>query len=126
MDDPARILVVEDNQVNQKVVSAVLRKRGFAVEIANDGREALAQLEAAAFDLVLMDVQMPVLDGLEATSIIRQNARWSGLPIVAMTAHAMNGDRERCLAAGMDGYIAKPVHPTDLVHAIEQFLTVKT
>ena len=125
IEDPARILVVEDNHVNQKVVSAVLRKHGFAVEIANDGREALSQLEAADFDLVLMDVQMPVLDGLEATGLIRQNARWNGLPIIAMTAHAMNGDRERCLAAGMDGYIAKPVHPTDLVQAIEQFLTVK-
>ena len=123
--DALRILVVEDNQVNQKVVTAILRKRGFEIAVANDGREAISKLETGEFDLILMDVQMPVLDGLEATHLIRQDARWSGLPIVAMTAHAMNGDRERCLEAGMDGYIAKPVHPSDLVHTIEQFLRVR-
>ncbi len=98
---PARILVVEDNQVNQKVVTAVLRKRGFSIELANDGQEALNKLDnSAAFDLVLMDVQMPVLDGLEATRLIRKEPRWNRLPIIAMTAHAMNGDKERCLEAG--------------------------
>jgi signal transduction histidine kinase/CheY-like chemotaxis protein len=115
----ARILVVEDNHVNQKVVTAVLGKRGFTIEIANDGREALAKLESSDFDLILMDVQMPVLDGLETTRLIRQNERWKSLPIVAMTAHAMNGDRERCLEAGMTGYISKPVHPSHLVRTIE-------
>jgi signal transduction histidine kinase/CheY-like chemotaxis protein len=118
----ARILVVEDNQVNQKVVSAVLGKRGFAIELANDGREALAKLESSDFDLVLMDVQMPVLDGLEATRLIRENERWKFLPIIAMTAHAMNGDRERCLEAGMTGYISKPVHPSHLLQTIEEYL----
>jgi two-component system sensor histidine kinase/response regulator len=118
----ARILVVEDNYVNQKVVTAVLGKRGFAVELANDGREALAKLESAEFDLVLMDVQMPVLDGLEATRLIRQNERWKSLPIVAMTAHAMNGDRERCLEAGMTGYVSKPVRPSHLLQTIEEHL----
>ena len=126
LDDGVRILLVEDNQVNQKVVCAILSKRGFEIAIASDGREALSKLEAGGFDLILMDVQMPVLDGLEATRLIRQDARWSGLPIIAMTAHAMNGDRERCLTAGMDGYIAKPVHPSDLVETIEQFLRVRT
>jgi CheY-like chemotaxis protein len=121
---PARILVVEDNYVNQKVVSAVLGKRGFAIELANDGREALAKLENGEFDLVLMDVQMPLLDGLEATRLIRQNERWKFLPIVAMTAHAMNGDRERCLEAGMTGYISKPVHPSHLLQTIEAYLAV--
>jgi CheY-like chemotaxis protein len=117
-----RILVVEDNHVNQKVVTAVLRKRGFAIELANDGREALARLESDTFDLVLMDVQMPVLDGLEATRLIRQDPRWKTLPVIAMTAHAMNGDRERCLDAGMSGYISKPVHPSHLLQIIDEHL----
>jgi signal transduction histidine kinase len=122
----ARILVVEDNHVNQKVVTAVLRKRGFVIELANDGQEALNKLEvSAAFDLVLMDVQMPVLDGLEATRMIRKEPRWIGLPIVAMTAHAMNGDKERCLEAGMNGYISKPVHPSLLLSTVDEFLLQK-
>ena len=124
---PARILVVEDNHVNQKVVTAVLRKRGFSIELANDGQEALNKLEnSAAFDLVLMDVQMPVLDGLEATRLIRKEARWNRLPIIAMTAHAMNGDKERCLEAGMNGYISKPVHPSLLLSTVDEFLLLKT
>lgn len=118
----ARILVVEDNLVNQKVVVAVLRKRGYAVELANDGREALHRLEQEDFDVVIMDVQMPVLDGLETTRLIRRNERWKTLPIVAMTAHAMTGDRERCLDAGMNAYISKPVHPARLLEIIEQQL----
>jgi two-component system, sensor histidine kinase len=122
----ARILVVEDNQVNQKVVTAVLRKRGFSIELANDGQEALNKLaKSAAFDLVLMDVQMPVLDGLEATRLIRKEQRWQKLPIVAMTAHAMNGDKERCLEAGMNGYISKPVHPSLLLSTVDEFLPQK-
>lgn len=123
---PARILVVEDNQVNQKVVTAVLRKRGFSIELANDGQEALNKLVAsAAFDLILMDVQMPVLDGLEATRLIRKEQRWNRLPIIAMTAHAMNGDKERCLEAGMNGYISKPVHPSLLLSTVDEFLLQK-
>ena len=125
-DSPARILVVEDNHVNQKVVTAVLRKRGFSIELANDGQEALDKLNnCAAFDLVLMDVQMPVLDGLEATRLIRKEPRWDALPIVAMTAHAMNGDKERCLEAGMNGYISKPVHPSLLLSTVDEFLLQK-
>ncbi|MGP0072713.1 MAG: ATP-binding protein [Bryobacteraceae bacterium] len=122
----ARILVVEDNHVNQKVVTAVLRKRGFSIELANDGQEALNKLEkGGSFDLVLMDVQMPVLDGLEATRLIRKQARWNGLPIIAMTAHAMNGDKERCLEAGMNGYISKPVHPSLLLSTVDEFILQK-
>jgi signal transduction histidine kinase len=122
-----RILVVEDNQVNQKVVTAVLRKRGFSIELANDGQEALNKLgKSAAFDLVLMDVQMPILDGLEATRLIRKEPKWKGLPIIAMTAHAMNGDKERCLEAGMNGYISKPVHPSLLLSTVDEFLLQKT
>ncbi len=125
---PARILVVEDNPVNQKVVTAVLRKRGFSIDLANDGQEAIGKLKDAVadYDLVLMDVQMPVLDGLEATRIIRREAQWKDLPIIAMTAHAMNGDKERCLAAGMNGYISKPVHPAHLLSTVDEYLLQKT
>ncbi|HEV2688410.1 MAG TPA: ATP-binding protein [Bryobacteraceae bacterium] len=121
---PGRILIVEDNQVNQKVVVSVLRKRGYSIELANDGQEALAKLESNdAYDLVLMDVQMPVLDGLETTRLIRKDPRWRHLPVVAMTAHAMYGDKEKCLAAGMSGYISKPVHPAHLLHTVDEILT---
>ena len=116
----ARLLLVEDNLVNQKVVLAILRKKGYRIDVANDGRECLEKLEASRYDLVLMDVQMPVLDGLETTRLIRREARWDYLPIVAMTAHAMNGDRERCLQAGMNAYISKPVQPAHLVATVER------
>ncbi len=118
----ARLLLVEDNLVNQKVVLAILRKKGYHIDVANDGREALEKLEATRYDLVLMDVQMPVLDGLEATRLIRREARWDRLPIIAMTAHAMNGDRERCLQSGMTGYISKPVQPAHLIATVERQL----
>ena len=119
-----RLLLVEDNLVNQKVFLAILRKKGYNIDIANDGREAIAKLESALtpYDLVLMDVQMPIMDGLEATRLIRGNPRWSGLPIIAMTAHAMNGDRERCLEAGMTAYLSKPVQPAQLSAAVERHL----
>jgi signal transduction histidine kinase/CheY-like chemotaxis protein len=121
---PARVLLVEDNLVNQKVVMAILRKQGFHIDVANDGREALTKLEASGGDyhLVLMDIQMPVLDGLETTRAIRRDPRWQNLPIIAMTAHAMNGDRERCLQAGMNAYISKPVQPAHLVSMVETHL----
>jgi signal transduction histidine kinase/CheY-like chemotaxis protein/HPt (histidine-containing phosphotransfer) domain-containing protein len=120
----ARLLLVEDNVVNQKVVLAILRKKGYHIDVANHGREALNKLEApdSDYNLILMDVQMPVMDGLEATRTIRRNPRWDGISIVAMTAHAMNGDRERCLEAGMDAYISKPVQPAHLVSTIEKHL----
>ena len=121
----ARVLLVEDNVVNQKVVMAILRKQGFHIDVANDGREALTKLEASGgeYHLVLMDIQMPVLDGLETTRAIRRDPRWQNLPIIAMTAHAMNGDRERCLQAGMNAYISKPVQPAHLVSMVETHLT---
>ncbi len=119
-----RLLLVEDNLVNQKVVLAMLRKRGYQIEIANDGREALEKLESASrpYDLVLMDVQMPVLDGLETTRVLRRDPRWTNLPVVAMTAHAMTGDREKCIEAGMNGYISKPVQPAHLITTLERHL----
>jgi CheY-like chemotaxis protein len=115
-----RILLAEDNIVNQKVAQRFLIKEGHSVVVVSNGREALATLDREQFDLVLMDVQMPEMDGFEATAAIRARERFTGarLPILAMTAYAMAGDQERCLAAGMDGYVAKPVHKADLLNAI--------
>jgi signal transduction histidine kinase/CheY-like chemotaxis protein len=111
-----RILVAEDNPVNQAVIMRALQKMGHTPVLAQNGKEALASASAEKFDLVFMDVQMPEMDGLSATVAIRESERNSGthLPIFAMTAHAMKGDRERCLQAGMDGYIAKPVRFSDI------------
>ncbi len=121
-----RILLAEDNRVNQMLAVALLQKEGHSVEVAIDGREALAKLDTHEFDLVLMDVQMPEMDGIEATAIIRQKERTSGkhIPIIALTAHAMKGDREHCLHAGMDGYVAKPIKPQILMEAIQAALQV--
>ena len=116
------ILLVEDNAVNQKVVLAILSKRGFHVDIAANGLEALSALQKGKYDLVLMDVQMPYMDGIEATRKIRSELRLTDLPIIAMTAHAMTGDRERCLDAGMNDYASKPVNPATLVHTIMRYL----
>jgi len=118
----ARILVAEDNVVNQRVAAGLLTKRGHQVTVVSNGREALDALRRGAFDLVLMDVQMPDMDGFEATAAIRQWERETGsrVRIVAMTAHAMTGDRERCLAAGMDGYISKPIDQRTLYDAVEE------
>jgi signal transduction histidine kinase/CheY-like chemotaxis protein len=114
-----KILLAEDNPVNQTLAVRMLEKRGHKVRVAGNGREALAALETEAFDLVLMDIQMPEMDGLEATAAVRQRERSTGkhLPIVAMTAHAMKGDDRRCLDAGMDGYLAKPIRSEEL-HAL--------
>jgi signal transduction histidine kinase/CheY-like chemotaxis protein/HPt (histidine-containing phosphotransfer) domain-containing protein len=116
-----RVLLVEDNAVNQRVAIGLLERRGHEVTLAEDGRQALEITGRQSFDVVLMDLQMPVMSGLEATAAIRERERSSGqhLRIVAMTAHAMNGDRERCLAAGMDGYLSKPVDPRMLFEVIE-------
>jgi PAS domain S-box-containing protein len=122
---PQRVLVAEDNLVNQKLVARLLEKRGHSVTVANDGREVLAALNDASFDVVLMDVQMPELDGFEATAAIRQRERATGahIPIIALTAHALKGDDQRCLRAGMDGYISKPVDAHKLLQLIEQLTT---
>ena len=119
-----RILLAEDNPVNQKLALALLEKRGHTVVVANNGREALSAWAAEPFDLILMDLQMPELGGLEATAAIRAKERSTGqhTPIVAITAHAMTGDREKCLDAGMDGYASKPVKPKDLFDAIHAAL----
>ncbi|MBW2175228.1 MAG: response regulator, partial [Deltaproteobacteria bacterium] len=115
------VLVVEDNPVNQKVAATMLEKRGHRVVVASNGREALEALDKEHIDLILMDVQMPEMDGFEATELIRDREKGNGghIPIVAMTAHAMKGDRERCLAAGMDNYMSKPIRAEDLFSIIE-------
>jgi CheY-like chemotaxis protein len=117
---PLRVLLVEDNLVNQKLVTRMLEPRGHQVTVAGTGRAALAALERDRFDLVLMDVQMPEMDGFEATAAIRAAERDTGehMIVIAMTAHAMKGDRERCLAAGMDAYVAKPVDRRELLDLI--------
>jgi CheY-like chemotaxis protein len=116
-----RILLAEDGLVNQKVAVNLLEQRGHKVTVANNGQEAIAAVANESFDVILMDVQMPAMDGLEATGIIREREKESGehIPIIAMTAHAMKGDRERCLAAGMDGYIAKPIRAKNLYETVE-------
>ena len=116
-----RILLAEDNIVNQLVACRLLEKLGHAVTVAANGREALAFLDQRDFDLVLMDVQMPEMDGFEATAAIRvkESGTRRHIPIVAMTAHALKGDEQRCLQAGMDGYVPKPITPAALYRAIE-------
>ena len=122
-DEPLHVLLVEDTPANRKVVTAVLTKRGHSVTVATDGREAVdLYKQRRAFDIVLMDVQMPNMDGFQATGIIRsiEQSRGTRTPIVAMTAHAMRGDRERCLAAGMDSYISKPIDVRRMIKLIER------
>ena len=116
-----RILLAEDGAINQQVAVRLLEERGHSVVVVNNGRAAVEQVAAEPFDVVLMDVQMPDMDGLEATAAIRRVETPTGehIPIVAMTAHAMQGDRDRFLAAGMDGYVAKPVRPHELYAAVE-------
>jgi two-component system, sensor histidine kinase and response regulator len=120
----SRILLAEDNAVNQTLAVRLLEKRGYTVTVAPNGRAALAALEKESFDLVLMDVEMPEMDGFQATASIREREKSTGLhiPILAMTAHALKGYEEKCLAAGMDGYVTKPIRTTELITAIENAL----
>jgi CheY-like chemotaxis protein len=118
----AQILVAEDNAVNQKLIQALLTKQGYGTRIAHNGREAVEAIQHERFDLVLMDVQMPVLDGLAAARAIRQLPQGARVPIVAMTADGLEGDRERCLAAGMDDYLPKPILPDVLRRKLEHWL----
>jgi len=122
--DKLRILLAEDNPVNQRLALRLLEKRGHTVTVAATGRAALVALEQQQFDLVLMDVQMPEMDGIEATMTIRRQEQATGahLPIIAMTAHVMKGDQERCLEAGMDGYVSKPIQAQGLFTTIEAVL----
>ncbi|WP_372794235.1 ATP-binding protein [Pontiella sp.] len=128
LDRELRILVVEDNRVNQTVAVRTLLKMGVHAEAASDGEEAIERIKAQHFDIVLMDVQMPKMDGLETTKVIRTLEEENGqarMPIIAMTAHALSGDRERCLDGGMDGYVTKPINVADLATAIFQSLELQ-
>jgi two-component system sensor histidine kinase/response regulator len=122
-----RILVAEDNAVNQKLIVRLLEKRGHSIHVVPNGREAVETLEGEAFDLVFMDMQMQVMDGFEAASEIRKREKSSGVhvPIVALTAYAMKGDRERCLDAGMDGYITKPIRSAELDDILNRYIALR-
>jgi PAS domain S-box-containing protein len=123
-----RVLVAEDNPVNQRLVVRLLEKRGHSVQVAVNGREALQALDKERFDLVLMDVQMPEMDGVEATVAIRETEKGTGLhtPIIALTANAIKGDREKYLASGMDGYLAKPIRSLELDQLLESHMARRT
>jgi CheY-like chemotaxis protein len=123
-----RVLLAEDNAVNQRWAVRLLEKQGHSAVVVRTGRAALKALDEQEFDLVLMDVQMPDMDGLEATAAIREREKGNvkRVPIIAMTAHAMSGDRERCLAAGMDGYVAKPVSGQTLAREINRVRTARS
>ena len=118
----ARVLVAEDNLLNQKVVREFLNLSGIAVEIANNGKEAIELLENAPFDAVLMDVQMPEMDGFEATRLIRSQARFAGLPIIALTAGVTKEEKDKCIASGMNDFVAKPINPKQLLSILAQWL----
>jgi two-component system, sensor histidine kinase and response regulator len=115
------VLVAEDHPVNQLVIRKLLEQEGLEVDVADDGEQALARVAAREYAAVFMDCQMPVLDGYAATAALRDTDRGEGLPIIALTAHAMTGDRERCLAAGMDDYLAKPISPAELARVLTQW-----
>ena len=118
-----KVLLAEDGRVNQMVAVKMLEDRGHTVQLAEDGEMAVKLYREEAFDAVLMDVQMPRLDGYGATAAIRKVESTTGkhIPIIAMTANAMEGDREKCLEAGMDGYVAKPIQPEELYSTLESF-----
>ncbi len=120
-----RILIAEDNEFNQILIRKILEKAGHKVEIVNNGRDIIEMLKAEHYDLILMDVMMPGIDGLETTRLIRNDNTGlinNEIPIIAMTAHAMQGDRERCLSAGMDDYVSKPIKTDDLFSAIHKVM----
>jgi CheY-like chemotaxis protein len=118
----ARILLAEDNRVNQKVAKGLLERDGYSVVLASNGREAVAAFKAQTFDLVLMDMQMPEMDGVEATAMIRLSEKpGCRIPILALTAHAFKGDRERCIEGGMDDYLSKPINRRDLLEKVGHF-----
>jgi len=124
-----RVLIAEDNQINQVLAQQILKRLGLSSETAHNGREALALVEIENFDAILMDCQMPEMDGFQATGAIRENERRSGrkrIPIIAMTANAMDSDRERCLAQGMDDYVAKPFTAARLGEALARWLPAQS
>ncbi|MCF1439652.1 MAG: response regulator, partial [Shewanella sp.] len=127
-EDPAGkglVLLVEDNFINQQVASELLKSGGYDVVLAGNGQESLDMVDSQPFDAVLMDIQMPVMDGLTATAELRKRYTSEQLPIIAMTAHAMTGDREKSLAAGMNAHITKPIELTELFETLEKWVSYK-
>ena len=125
MPSKAKILLVEDVRLNQVLVVSLLAPAGYEVDVAGDGREAVDRLTAAgpdAYDAVLMDLQMPVLDGLQATAEIRQLSAFDRLPIIAMTAHSSSAERMKCSAAGMNGHVVKPINADDLMATLSSLV----
>jgi two-component system sensor histidine kinase/response regulator len=118
----ARVLLVDDNELNQQVGAELLGQFGLQVDLASNGKIALERLEQGRYDVVLMDMQMPVMDGLAATRALRADPRWAQLPVLAMTANAMTGDRERCMQAGMNEHIPKPIEPSVLLRQLLRFV----
>lgn len=118
----AKILLVEDNRINQQVAKEILEEAELVIDIAENGKEALDRVVNGYYDLVLMDIQMPVMGGYEATSIIKKERRFRDLPVIAMTAHAMNGAKQLCLEAGMDDYVSKPIEPHELFSVLEKWI----
>jgi CheY-like chemotaxis protein len=118
----AKVLLVEDNEINQQVAKEILEQAGLVVGIANNGEEAVQKIKAETYEAVLMDIQMPVMGGFEATQEIRKDGRFKELPIIAMTAHAMAGDREKSLAAGMNDHVIKPIDPDELFSALLRWI----
>jgi CheY-like chemotaxis protein len=124
-ENNGHILVVEDYKANVLVVTALLEEFGYSFTVAKNGQEALERVKEEPFDLILMDVQMPGIDGFEATQLIREWEKGGDgkrTPIIGLTAHALSGDRQRCLSHGMDDYIAKPFHPDDFKNKIEKLI----
>ncbi len=117
-----KVLLVEDNKINQQVARELLESFGLLVVIADNGQEAVVQVQQTNFDLILMDIQMPVMDGIKATQILRKDEHFKLIPIIAMTAHAMDGDKEACLKAGMNDYLSKPIDPDDLLELLSNWL----
>src|SRR5206468_6345532 len=118
----ARVLLAEDNPINQQIAREILEQAGALVTVADNGRIAIEKLRTGHFDLILMDVQMPEMDGFQATAEIRGDPSFKDFPIIAMTAHAMSGDRDKCLAAGMNDYVTKPIDPAHLILSIARCL----
>ena len=123
-NNPFKILIAEDNLINQKLIIRVLSKLGYTTSLANNGKETVEKLEQEDFDIVLMDMQMPVMDGLEATRIIRKTFLKQPV-IIAMTANAMAEDKEACIQAGMDEYMSKPISLSDLMQLLEKLSSIK-
>jgi CheY-like chemotaxis protein len=121
-----RILLVEDNAENRDMLSRRLLRRGFEIDFAVDGEEAVASARASRPDLILMDLSLPVIDGWEATRILKQDGTTAHIPIIALTAHASAEDREKCMAAGMDDYLSKPLNPQQLAETLERWMPKRT